>query len=271
MRALRARNPGAAETLDYAHVPLAAQLDLGLRKLELDVFNEPGSGLFVVGHVQVIDMNSHCADLTACLAQIKDWSDDNPRHVPLWISFNAKDARLEGLPDPAPFDEDAFKRLDLLLEAELGDRLIRPADVIGLEWPKLSEARGKILLILDERGAKRDLYWQGWRARPMFTNAPKGHPAAAVMIVNDPIARLDEIARLVAEGYMVRTRADADTREARSGSTERREAAFASGAQAVSTDYYLPAARYGSGYQVKLNPPIRCNPVTAPGPCAISE
>ena len=105
----------------------------------------------------------------------------------------------------------------------------------------------------------------------MFTNAPADHPAAAVMIINDPVARQDEIKRLVAQGFMVRTRADADTKEARDGSTHRRAAAFASGAQAVSTDFYLLAERYGSGYQVKLNPPIRCNPVTAPGPCAITE
>ena len=37
---------------------------------------------------------------------------------------------------------------------------------------------------------------------------------------------------------MVRTRTDSGTHEARSGSTERKEAAFASGAQIISTDYY---------------------------------
>lgn len=271
MQALRSANAAAADAMDYSHVPLAEQLALGIRKLELDVFNAPDRSDFPVGHLQVIDMNSHCAELRVCLAQIKAWSDDNPRHVPLWISFNTKDAKVAGLPDPVPFDEAALLRLDAVLEAELDERLIRPADVEGRSWPTLRDARGKILLILDESGKKRDLYWRGWRGRPMFTNAPEGHPAAAVMIINDPVARRDEISRLVAQGFMVRTRADADTREARDGSTQRRDAAFASGAQAVSTDYYLPALRFRTGYQVRLDPPVRCNPVSAQRACAITE
>ena len=50
---------------------------------------------------------------------------------------------------------------------------------------------------------------------------------------------------------VVRTRADADTVEARTGETARREAAFASGAQYVSTDYMKPDLRFGP-YQVVL-------------------
>ena len=54
------------------------------------------------------------------------------------------------------------------------------------------------------------MYYEGWQQRPMFTNAPEGHPAAAIMIINDPIKDLMKF-RLVKAGYMVRTRADADT------------------------------------------------------------
>ena len=59
----------AAKSLDYEHLPLQDQLDLGLRKLELDVFYQPQSLTFPVGHVQVIDMNSHCLTLRACLTE----------------------------------------------------------------------------------------------------------------------------------------------------------------------------------------------------------
>ena len=52
-------NEDAAKALDYEHLSLAAQLDLGLRVLELDVFYDPASGTFPVGHVQLMDMNSH--------------------------------------------------------------------------------------------------------------------------------------------------------------------------------------------------------------------
>ena len=115
------------------------------------------------------------------------------------------------------------------------------------------------------------MYFDGWQQRPMFTNAPEGHPAAAIMILNDPVGQFDEIQRLVKAGYMVRTRADADTREARENDTRRRAAAFASGAQAVSTDYYLPATHFGNEYQVSLPQPVMCNPITATENCQVSE
>ena len=53
-------------------------------------------------------------------------------------------------------------------------------------------------------------------------------------------------------GYYVRTRADADTKEARAGDYSRWRAALISGAQIISTDYYVPDARLGTGYCVKL-------------------
>ena len=161
--------------------------------------------------------------------------------------------------------------MDSIVEEVLGEKLIRPRDIVDLQWPLLDEARGKFILILDEGGEKRDMYYDGWQQRPMFTSAPEGHPAAAIMILNDPVGQFDEIQRLVRAGYMVRTRADADTREARENDIRRREAAFASGAQAVSTDYYLPATHFGNEYQVSLPQPVQCNPITAPANCQVSE
>ncbi len=271
--ALRARNPEAADSLDYGHIPLARQLTLGLRKLELDVFWDPDAGNFPVGHVQVIDMNTLCTPLRTCLEALKAWSDDNPTHVPVWVSFNAKDQPIEGLPDPAPFTAAAFAALDEVLRDVLGDRLIEPAKVKpgpgAPVWPPLAQARGSFLLILDEVGAKREVYAASWRERAMFVNVEPTHPAAAVMIVNDPVKDGARIAQLVRDGYMVRTRADADTREARANDTGRRDAAFASGAQAVSTDYYLPAWHFGNTYQVP--PRLTCNPVNAPADCSVAE
>ena len=69
-------------------------------------------------------------------------------------------------------------------------------------------------------------------------------------------------------GYLVRTRTDADTVEARSGDTTRREAAFASGAQLVSTDYEVEDPRW-PGFVTDLpgDGAARCNPVSAPDDC----
>jgi hypothetical protein len=264
-------NPKVMESLEYEHAPLADQLDLGIRKLELDVFYVAYEDQFLVGHVQQIDMNSNCTTLRICLTQIIVWSQNNPNHTPLWVSFNAKDGYILGLPSPEVFSPVAFTLMDSIIEEMLGEKLIRPRDIVDLQWPLLDETRGKFILILDEGGAKRDIYYDGWQQRPMFTNAPEGHPAAAIMILNDPVGQFDEIQRLVKAGYMVRTRADADTLEARENDTRRRAAAFASGAQAVSTDYYLPATHFGNEYQVSLPQPVVCNPITAPANCQVSE
>ena len=264
-------NPKLLESLDYEHIPLGDQLDLGIRKLELDIFYLAEERRFLVGHVQQIDMSSNCESLRICLTQIISWSDDNPSHSPIWISFNAKDNYILGLPTPEVFTPEAFLLMDSIFEEMFGDKLIRPRDIVDLQWPFLSEARGKFILILDEDGIKRDIYFEGWKQRPMFINAPEGHPAAAIMIINDPIGQFDEIQRLVKAGYMIRTRADADTREARDNDTRRKVAAFESGAQAVSTDYYIPATHFGNEYQVSLPEPVQCNPITAPKNCRVSE
>ena len=264
-------NPKLLESLDYEHIPLGDQLDLGIRKLELDIFYLAEDKRFLVGHVQQIDMSSNCESLRICLSQIISWSEDNPTHSPIWISFNAKDNYILGLPTPEIFTPEAFLLLDSVFEEMLGEKLIRPRDIVDLQWPLLEEARGKFILILDEGGSKRDMYYEGWQQRPMFTNAPEGHPAAAIMIINDPIGQFDEIQRLVKAGYMIRTRADADTREARDNDTRRKVAAFESGAQAVSTDYYIPATHFGNEYQVSLPEPVQCNPITAPKNCRVSE
>jgi hypothetical protein len=79
-----------------------------------------------------------------------------------------------------------------------------------------------------------------------------------------PDARLGRarIADLLAAGYIVRTRADDSGVEARANDPSRANAALASGAQLVSTDYPVPAP---SGYVVSApGRPARCNPVNAP-------
>ena len=269
--ALEASNPEAARAIDYEHLSLDQQLDLGIRKIELDVFNEPSSNAFPVGHIQVIDMNSSCAGLRFCLDQIVAWSRSHPRHVPIWISFNLKDEKVPGLPDPAPFDVAALDRLDIVLREALGDALLQPGSIGPGNWPRVDAVRGRFLLILDEQGPKLDMYAANWRERPMFINVPADHPAAAVMILNEPVSDLDHIQAMVRQGFLVRTRADADTKEARSGDTTRRDAAFSSGAQAVSTDYYLPASRFGTNYVVSPSAGVWCNPVTSKRSCRVTE
>ena len=175
-------NPEVMESLEYEHIPLSEQLDLGIRKLELDVFYVADEDKFLVGHVQQIDMNSNCATLRICLNQIITWSKKNTTHAPIWISFNAKDDYIFGLPSPENFTPEAFNLMDSIIVEMLGENLIRPRDIIDLQWPLLEEARGKFIFILDEGGSKRDMYYEGWQQRPMFTNAPEGQQDALLVL-----------------------------------------------------------------------------------------
>lgn len=104
----------------------------------------------------------------------------------------------------------------------------------------------------------------------MFVNTVSlDAPHAAYVTINEPQEKRAAIETAVRAGMIVRTRADADTKEARSGDTSRRDVAFASGAQYISTDYYLPRTAW-SDYKVVLpgSDAVRCNPARQPAVCS---
>ncbi|MBA3302959.1 MAG: phosphatidylinositol-specific phospholipase C1-like protein [Acidimicrobiia bacterium] len=246
---------------------------------------EPG---FKVLHVQDIDFESTCLSLVACLETIDAWSRSHPGHLPITVQIEPKDDVLPdlglGFVTPIPIRGAELDALDAEIRSVFDeDRLLTPDAVRGgrssLEkavrnhgWPTLRKSRGKVLFALDSAGPARDAYVAGHpslEGRVMFTNSPPGTPEAAYVVRNDPIADGGEISDLVARGYLVRTRADADTVQARTGDTTMREAALASGAQFVTTDYPVPDPDFGTGYSVSIpgGSPARCNPVNAPDRC----
>jgi hypothetical protein len=162
-------------------------------------------------------------------------------------------------------------------------QLITPDDVRGdyptlreavLErgWPELDQARGKVFFALDEGEEKRRVYMRGRESLeglPIFVNSGDPNaPHAAYFTINDPVRDRQRIRDMVNRGFIVRTRADANTTEARTNDTSRRDAAFASGAQYISTDYYVQRPQF-SDYSVTLpgDGPARCNPVRQPESC----
>jgi hypothetical protein len=133
-------------------------------------------------------------------------------------------------------------------------------------WPALDSVRGRVMFALDNEGPIRDLYLDGHpalRGRVMFATVAPSDPEAAWFKINDPIRDFDRIRQLVREGFLVRTRADADTRQARAHDVTQRDKALASGAQFVSTDYPEPDRRF-SEYCVRLPGGVvgRANPVS---------
>ncbi len=240
---------------------------------------------FKVMHLADIDFRSSCMSFVSCLAIVRAWSAAHPGHVPIMILINAKDGKLgPGSPAALKFDAAAFDRLDAEIRGAFPPaQLIMPDEVQGRyatlreatragNWPTLGHARGRVLFVLDESDDKIALY-RGARhsleGRAMFATIREDSPAAAYITLNDPRTDLERIKAAVAADLLVRTRADADTIEARRNDTSRRAAAFASGAQFVSTDYFEPDPRFGP-YRVRFDDGAiaRCNPLRAAAKCA---
>jgi hypothetical protein len=293
--------------LEYEHISIPEQLDLGLRNLEIDVYgdfyggrykhpkgldmapshspfntdsamNEPG---FKVFHMIDVDFRSSCPTLAICLQQLKSWSDKNPGHFPIFITLEVKDDVIE-LPDtnkmgvPEKLAAATFHALDSVLISGLGrDKLLTPDMVRGDNktlneavtqgnWPTLDQAKGRFLFILDDNGGKRDLYIAGHpslKGRVMFVNIKAGAPESATLILNNPEDTL--ITSLVKQGYIIRTRADANTQEARDNDYSRFLEACQSGAQIITTDYYKPSRLFKSSYRIIFEDStyLRANPV----------
>lgn len=240
---------------------------------------------FKVMHLADIDFRSSCQTFVGCLQIIRRWSRAHPTHVPIMLLLNAKDGHGgPGSVDPLPFTATAFNAMDAEVRSVFTrNELIVPDDVQGKlptlraavlagRWPTLGEARGKVFFVLDEDAAKVATYRGSRRSlegRVAFVNTGESSPAAAYLTLNDPLAEGERIRRDVASGYMVRTRADADTREARRNDTGRRDVAFASSAQYVSTDYMVPDVRF-SAYRVTLPDAAvaRCSPQLKAATCS---
>ena len=320
MDQLKQLNPNQALSLDYQHPPLSQQLDLGIRKVEIDVFYDPVGGKyshpagikdqqaagyqaalldttvmnqpgFKVLHVQDIDFRTNCLTLSTCLQEIKDWSDAHPNHVPIAISFNTKEQAINVRPDftvPLPFTSTAFDSLDAeVLSIIPKERIITPDDIRGkyetLEaavldhhWPTLESSRGKFLFVVNAGRRQCDIYAEGHpslEGRLMFISIPPGSPESAFVFQNNPTNNVEKIQELVKAGYLVRTRADSGTKEARKGDYSRFEAALKSGAHFISTDYELEDERFGTGYRIAFpgGKAVVCNPVVGSKDCEGGE
>lgn len=293
----------AVEAWNYTHPPLRHQLEKdGLRQFELDVYADPDGGLFAdplgpklallsgatppsfdpsgelkkpgfkILHVPDLDCWSNHPTLDSALGEFRAWSDAHPRHLPVMILIECKDAAHPPLPtQPVPFTRERLLELETAILAVLPrEKLLRPDDirqdsptlreaVTARGWPALDECRGKFIFALDNAGAIRDRYLEGnpsLEGRVLFVSAPdETHPSAAWFKRNDPVREFESIRSLVTRGFLVRTRSDGGRPDAAA-----RERAFESGAQWISTDLFsdeLPAdtrVEFPDGGRVRANP-----------------
>ncbi len=319
------QSPKAMRALDYAHPPLADQLSSGVRQLEIDVYADSKGGRyshpaiidkvaaaglpadpdfdpnhemdrpgFKVMHVMNFDQRSSCHTFIACLTVIRNWSNQNPGHLPVFILVETKQGRVDAPANsdgPEPFTAANFDALDAEIRSVFKEsEMITPDQVRGSYdtlseaiqatgnaangktggWPSLAQARGKVVFLMDQRPVEA-IYTEGHpalRGRVIFTNAIPGAPDAAFTEENDP-TNTGEINALAKQGYLIRTRTDDGTEEARTNDHKRAEMALSSGAQMLSTDYPPAEPSKWTGFFVGLPHGLvaRCNPVTAPPGC----
>jgi hypothetical protein len=232
----------------------------GLKQRSKDsLLREPG---FKILHIADVDYESNYTTFKQAITEVRDWSLTNPGHTPIFINIEMKKSnpgdyskalRFLGFKKAVKLDSAALYALDWEIQEAFANtnHLYTPRHMKGdhvtvqdrLEkkgWPDLNDACGKVFFILDgdiDNAYVRSL--DRGEDRPMFVYGQLGQPSTAFVIMNDPIGN-EELIEKTADNYMVRTRSDAGTLEARSNDYTRWESALRSGAQIISTDYYRP-------------------------------
>lgn len=158
-------NPKALRALDYSHPSLTAQLNHGVRQLELDVYADTAGGRyatlvatsmlqqaglppdppynadgrmnrpgFKVMHVVGVDQRSTCALFTDCLREVRAWVQAHPHGIPLFLLIEAKQeaTKLPGTPTPETFTPAVFDALDAEIRGVFSPaELVTPDDLRG--------------------------------------------------------------------------------------------------------------------------------------------
>lgn len=252
----------------YSHAPIDVQLaHQGVRQIELDV--RYARGELVVGHLPIVDGRSNCKRLRECLGKVRAWSRAHPSHLPVFVFIEVKDslapARLDGRLDAIDFEiAHVFSPDELLTPAHVvHDAPSLREAIVAHGWPSLDESRGRIAFVLFGPMRHKRAYTAHrprLEGRLMFVGGDLPDvPYASVLFYDDPVHQRREIDDAVAKHFLVRTRADRNLVRRRT----RRDAALASGAHFVSTDFADPRFQW-----LELAAAGRCNPRSATTGCS---
>lgn len=259
----------------YTHVPLDEGLErLGLRQFELDIHWDEEEGAFTVFHLPVIDEVSTCRLFTECLQRIKEWSDTNPGHHPIFIWVEPKDdLDAAKISDYDALDKEirsVFPEEKLFTPDELQGEHPSLREAIAAEgWPTLGALRDQVIFALLDTKQHHEGYTRqktSLRCRAMFVNVDDfDSPFAAIVKINNP-RESERIADALSRGLIVGSNVD-NAGETDEENAARLAAALENGVHLLSSD--LPELVEGRSYQLELpgGTPSRCNPVTAPPEC----
>lgn len=242
---------------------------------------------FKVFHSVDTDVRSQCLLLTGCLQDIRDWSDAHPGHMPIFIQLETKEGAKPALADaytpvvPPEFDAQTWQRLQAeILSVFAREQIFTPDDLKGDHasvnaavredgWPPADALAGRIVFLLLDSRTQQEEYVsliEGGMEPLLFPSLDENDPHTAWLI--RPTPKRETIRPLVEAGFLVYTRADAHSAEARRGDSRRAEEALASGAQFISTDYPIPNPEIGA-YAVSFGGAyVRCNTVIRRDNCA---
>ncbi len=252
----------------------------------VEALKKPG---FKVLHIKDVDFQTNYYTFKDALTAVKNWSDGHPKHLPIFINLETKTKgpadyskllRGLGFKRTVPYDATACDSIDAEIKDVFGNDLngvLTPDKLRGkyatLEemaksngWPLLNDCRGKVIFIM--LGDAKHLYLENHpslQGRAVCAYSHPGKAECAFIMQDDPIRGATDIPALVKQGYIVRTRSDVETMESRNNDNTMKEAAFKSGAQITSTDYYKPDLRF-SNFTVQWDGKHagRVNPVTCP-------
>ncbi len=255
----------------------------------IDELRKPG---FKVLHIPDIDYKTHFYTFKSMLQALKTWSDAHPNHIPITLLIETKEETVGdilgflGFTTAIKFTPSLCNDIDAEIKSVFGDdlaKVITPDKVRGSyptlekavlanQFPTIGESRGKFIFCM--LGDAKDDYLANHSSlqnRAMFVFSTRGKPEAAFLQFDDSRSKSVQLVQAIRDGYLARTRADEPNNQNLSGDYSMQQAAFANGAQVISTDYYRADPRsinYPSKYkpyscQFPNGDLARINPISA--------
>ncbi len=248
---------------DFVSPTLTDQLNSGIYSFETDieVFDRNGDISFTCMHSPCLEMTTSCYDFALAMKEIAMWSDNNPGHLPITVIIEPK-ALFIPMEDMKALNLDYAKELDKTLRTTLGDKLFTPDNMLreyesfgemrrADDWCKVEDMLGKVLVLLHDCSTTQsyidlDPTFRTQAMFPMLRANDIDRDCASFLLINKPEGEFDDIKKALDSKFIVRTRVDEFT----SISEKRREKAFESGAQIMSTDYPVKQGLTAEDYVV---------------------